>query len=237
MLTYLLQLFPASSVTPLCQENISSINNSFNLPISKLHSYRGPKDGSFFTPPHSPQVCSQSRVQKIMGEQEEMALQCSRLTLQHGRGQKKADLLGQSSYIKGRQILIWCFSSRDTPLAQEGLFPRGHPMLQLVPVPPVLSLCPWEQGLVPASPGPFWAGGDTCREFPSASLPAAEQAPHLQPRLAHPGLHLSEASLGSLLSGDPCEPQTSPSILVSSPTCQVEGSAPFPQPAVYPESS
>lgn len=51
MLTYLLQLFPASSVTLLCQENISSINNSFNLPVSKLHSYRGPKDGIFFTPP------------------------------------------------------------------------------------------------------------------------------------------------------------------------------------------
>lgn len=85
-----------------------------------------------------------------------------------------------------------------------------------------LCLCPWEQHLVPASPGPFWAEGDTCREFPSASLPAAEQAPILKPRLAHPGLHLSEASLGSLLSGNPCEPQTSPNILVSSAKCQAE---------------
>lgn len=29
------------------------------------------------------------------------------------------------------------------------------PVLQLVPVPPVLLLCPWEKGLAPASPRPF----------------------------------------------------------------------------------
>ena len=32
-----------------------------------------------------------------------------------------------------------------------------YPMLHLVLVPPVLWLCPWEQGLAPESLGPLWA--------------------------------------------------------------------------------